>query len=80
MALGLSARRIDAVLFTLQISLGLLVFAAVKTGGGLSLLFLFLAYGMGTGFFAAVHFLNRRHNRLSAPSGEIPGSPGTKKP
>jgi UDP-GlcNAc:undecaprenyl-phosphate GlcNAc-1-phosphate transferase len=62
MILGLSSRRIDAILFTLQISLGLLVFAGIRTG--FSLLFLLLAYGLGVGFFAAVHFLNRRHNRL----------------
>jgi UDP-GlcNAc:undecaprenyl-phosphate GlcNAc-1-phosphate transferase len=59
MNLGLSSRRIDAVLFTLQICLGALVYAAVKTGGYLSLAMLALAYAAGFGFFAALHFLNR---------------------
>jgi UDP-GlcNAc:undecaprenyl-phosphate GlcNAc-1-phosphate transferase len=79
MALGLSARGIDALLFALQICLGLLVFASVRTGGGLSLFLLFLAYGTGAGFFAVVHFLNRRHNRFSSSSGKAPGSPELKK-
>jgi UDP-GlcNAc:undecaprenyl-phosphate GlcNAc-1-phosphate transferase len=79
MALGLSSRGIDAVLFALQIILGLLVFASIRTGGGLSLLFLFLAYGAGAGFFAAVHFLNRRSKRFSASSGKAAGPPGRKK-
>jgi UDP-GlcNAc:undecaprenyl-phosphate GlcNAc-1-phosphate transferase len=43
MALGFSSRGIDAVFFTLQAGLGLLVFAAVKNRGWLSLLFLCLA-------------------------------------
>jgi UDP-GlcNAc:undecaprenyl-phosphate GlcNAc-1-phosphate transferase len=59
MNLGLSSRRIDAVLFALQICLGALVYAAVKTGGYLSLAILALAYAAGLGFFAALHFLNR---------------------
>jgi UDP-GlcNAc:undecaprenyl-phosphate GlcNAc-1-phosphate transferase len=66
MALGLSSRGIDAVFLALQVSLGLLVFAAVKTGGGLSLLFLLLAYGAALGFFTTVHFLNRRHQKITA--------------
>jgi UDP-GlcNAc:undecaprenyl-phosphate GlcNAc-1-phosphate transferase len=67
MGLGLSSRRIDAVLFSLQIILGLLVFAAVKSGGPLSVLFLLLAYGTALGFFIAIHFLNRRHVKIFPP-------------
>jgi UDP-GlcNAc:undecaprenyl-phosphate GlcNAc-1-phosphate transferase len=64
LSLGLSARGIDAVLFTLQISLGLLVFAAIRAGGFSSFLFLFLAYAAALGFFIAVHYLNRRHRKI----------------
>jgi UDP-GlcNAc:undecaprenyl-phosphate GlcNAc-1-phosphate transferase len=61
MNLGLSARRIDAVLFALQIILGLLVYAAVKIPGRFSLIPLALAYAAGIGFFVVIHFLNRRY-------------------
>jgi UDP-GlcNAc:undecaprenyl-phosphate GlcNAc-1-phosphate transferase len=83
MALGLSSRRIDAILFILQINLGLLAFASIRTAGGLSLFFLFLAYGLGAGFFAAVHFLNRRHNRFfsfSPGADQKAGSPRAEGP
>jgi UDP-GlcNAc:undecaprenyl-phosphate GlcNAc-1-phosphate transferase len=80
MILGLSSRRIDTVLFALQISLGLLVFAAVKTGGRLSLFLLLLAYGLGIGFFTAVHFLNRRHNKIFTSSRRASDSPGAEGP
>jgi UDP-GlcNAc:undecaprenyl-phosphate GlcNAc-1-phosphate transferase len=63
MTLGLSSRGIDALLYCLQIGLGLLVFAAVKNGGRLSVLFLFLAYAAALCFFTAVHFLNRRQQK-----------------
>jgi UDP-GlcNAc:undecaprenyl-phosphate GlcNAc-1-phosphate transferase len=61
--LGLSVRRLDATLFALQIGIGILVYAAVKTPGYGSLLFLILAYVLGGGFFIAIHFLNRRKNK-----------------
>jgi UDP-GlcNAc:undecaprenyl-phosphate GlcNAc-1-phosphate transferase len=64
MDLGLSARRIDAVLFTLQIGLILLVYISVNVEGYFSLVPLFLAYAMGIGFFTAVHFLNRRQSKI----------------
>jgi UDP-GlcNAc:undecaprenyl-phosphate GlcNAc-1-phosphate transferase len=60
MNLGLSSRRIDAVLVTLQLCLSVLVYAAVKTAGYLSLIMMLLAYALGMGFFVALHFLNRR--------------------
>jgi UDP-GlcNAc:undecaprenyl-phosphate GlcNAc-1-phosphate transferase len=66
MNLGLSSRRVDAVLFALQLCLGLLVYMAVKTPGYLSLFVLSLAYAVGIGFFVALHFLNRRAFRASA--------------
>jgi UDP-GlcNAc:undecaprenyl-phosphate GlcNAc-1-phosphate transferase len=68
MNLGLSPRRIDALLFTLQLCLGILVYMAVKFPGYISLVFLFLAYAVGIGFFTTLHFLNRRVVRV--PSGD----------
>jgi UDP-GlcNAc:undecaprenyl-phosphate GlcNAc-1-phosphate transferase len=65
MNMGLSSRHIDAVLFTLQLGLGLLVYIAIKTPGYCSLGILFLAYAAGIGFFSAVHFLNRRKSKHS---------------
>ncbi|MDR0731874.1 MAG: undecaprenyl/decaprenyl-phosphate alpha-N-acetylglucosaminyl 1-phosphate transferase [Treponema sp.] len=64
MNLGLSSRRIDAILFSLQIILGLLVYAAVRTPAYLSLIPLALAYLTGIGFFTSIHFLNRHHNHV----------------
>jgi UDP-GlcNAc:undecaprenyl-phosphate GlcNAc-1-phosphate transferase len=64
MNLGLSPRRIDALLFILQICLGVLVYAAVKLPGYVSLVILVLAYAVGIGFFTALHFLNRRAVRV----------------
>ncbi|MDR1025512.1 MAG: undecaprenyl/decaprenyl-phosphate alpha-N-acetylglucosaminyl 1-phosphate transferase [Treponema sp.] len=66
MNLGLSSRRIDAILFTLQAVLGVLVYAAVKTPPLLSFFLLALSYVTGIGFFTTIHFLNRGHNRALA--------------
>jgi UDP-GlcNAc:undecaprenyl-phosphate GlcNAc-1-phosphate transferase len=66
MDLGLSARCIDAVLFSLQLCLSVLVYIAVKTSGYFSLVILFLAYAVGIGFFTVLHFLNRRRLKISA--------------
>jgi UDP-GlcNAc:undecaprenyl-phosphate GlcNAc-1-phosphate transferase len=60
MNLGLSPRRIDAALFTLQFCLGVMVYIAVKMPGYLSLVILLLAYMAGIGFFTVLHFLNRQ--------------------
>jgi UDP-GlcNAc:undecaprenyl-phosphate GlcNAc-1-phosphate transferase len=72
MTLGLSFRRIDAALFTLQICLSALVYIAIGVPGRRSLLVLFLAYGAGAGFFTTIHFLNRQKLKNSAPSPESP--------
>ncbi|MDR1444506.1 MAG: undecaprenyl/decaprenyl-phosphate alpha-N-acetylglucosaminyl 1-phosphate transferase [Treponema sp.] len=66
MDLGLSSRRIDATLLSLQAVLGVLVYAAVKTPRLLSICLLLLAYLTGLGFFITVHFLSRRHKRAVA--------------
>jgi UDP-GlcNAc:undecaprenyl-phosphate GlcNAc-1-phosphate transferase len=66
MNLGLSSpRRIDAVLFCLQIVLSVLVYASVKTPAYLSLFFLALAYVAGLGFFIVLHFFYRRRMTIS---------------
>jgi UDP-GlcNAc:undecaprenyl-phosphate GlcNAc-1-phosphate transferase len=69
MDLGLSARRIDALLYGLQICLSILVCIAVRIPGYVSLLILFLAYAVGIGFFTAIHFLNRRKRKTPADTG-----------
>lgn len=67
MNIGLSVRRIDAVLFSLQAILGVLVFVSFRLDGLPSLLVLGAAYLLATVFFAAVHFMNRaarKHPKL----------------
>jgi uncharacterized membrane protein HdeD (DUF308 family) len=51
---------VDAVLYSLQIALGVLVFLSIRISGALSAVVLGLAYIIGIGFFCAVHFLNQR--------------------
>jgi UDP-GlcNAc:undecaprenyl-phosphate GlcNAc-1-phosphate transferase len=65
MDMGLSARRIDALLCGLQVCLSILVYIAVQTPGYMSLIILFLAYVVGIGFFTALHFLARRRRNIS---------------
>jgi UDP-GlcNAc:undecaprenyl-phosphate GlcNAc-1-phosphate transferase len=61
MNLGLGAWGIDGLLYGLQIALGVLVFFAIKFRDRLtiSLIFLGLAYFIASGFFIAIHYLNR---------------------
>ncbi|MDR3148362.1 MAG: undecaprenyl/decaprenyl-phosphate alpha-N-acetylglucosaminyl 1-phosphate transferase [Treponema sp.] len=75
--LGLSSRRIDALLFSLQIVLGLLVYVSLRIPTLLSLIPLTLAYLAGIGFFIVIHFLNRRCNRVlpGKRTGEQSGGP-----
>ncbi|MDR0670178.1 MAG: undecaprenyl/decaprenyl-phosphate alpha-N-acetylglucosaminyl 1-phosphate transferase [Treponema sp.] len=73
MNLGLSSRRIDALLFVLQIILGFLVYASSRTPAYLSLIPLALAYLGGIGFFTLIHFLNRH----SVPANKSPGGAET---
>jgi UDP-GlcNAc:undecaprenyl-phosphate GlcNAc-1-phosphate transferase len=72
MTLGFSFQRIDAALFALQICLSALVYLAIGIPGRRSLLVLLLAYAAGAGFFTAIHFLNRRKLKNSAPGPESP--------
>ena len=71
MNLGLSVRGVDAVLYSLQIVLGVLVFVSVSLDGPASLYVLGSAYITGIGFFSAVHFLNRAVQKKSGLQ-EIP--------
>ncbi|AEF86524.1 putative undecaprenyl-phosphate N-acetylglucosaminyl 1-phosphate transferase [Treponema primitia ZAS-2] len=59
MNMGLSSRKVDAVLYGLQILLGVLVFESLRFKGGLSILLLGAAYAATAGFFTFIHFANR---------------------
>jgi UDP-GlcNAc:undecaprenyl-phosphate GlcNAc-1-phosphate transferase len=65
MNLGLGARPLDAVLYSLQIVLGVLVYISVRIKGWQSLLVLLIAYAAGACFFMVIHFMNRRLPRAS---------------
>ena len=62
MVLGLDARGVDAVVWSLQAVLGLLVVLSLRSAGIVAGLALCAAYVLGAGFFSAVHFLNRWKN------------------
>lgn len=59
MNLGFDARGVDAVVYTLQILLGILVYFSVTRTGMLPLYFLSAAYAIGMTFFVSIHYLNR---------------------
>ncbi|GHU54609.1 undecaprenyl-phosphate alpha-N-acetylglucosaminyl 1-phosphate transferase [Spirochaetia bacterium] len=63
--LGLNAYRLDAVLYSLQILLGVLVYISIKIEGWASLLVLLIAYLTVICFFSVIHFMNRRFLRAS---------------
>jgi UDP-GlcNAc:undecaprenyl-phosphate GlcNAc-1-phosphate transferase len=63
--LTLSPRKVDGILWGLQIVLGVLVFCSVRARGSLSLGFLLSAYVMVAVFFMIIHFLNRRTPKQS---------------
>jgi UDP-GlcNAc:undecaprenyl-phosphate GlcNAc-1-phosphate transferase len=64
--LGLSVQKVNGVLYGLQIVLCVLVSFSVKAKSSLSLILLGAAYAAGIGFFAAIHFMNRRALRRAA--------------
>jgi UDP-GlcNAc:undecaprenyl-phosphate GlcNAc-1-phosphate transferase len=67
--MGLSARGVDAVLYSLQVVLGVLVFESLRFRGTRSLIFLGAAYVTATGFFVTLHYMNRAVLRkCKAPS------------
>jgi UDP-GlcNAc:undecaprenyl-phosphate GlcNAc-1-phosphate transferase len=64
--LGLGARGVDALIYSLQIVLGALTFIAVHLEGVSSLLVLGAAYFIALSFFAVIHFMNRALNTREA--------------
>jgi len=60
MNLGLSVRQIDLALFSLQIIISVLVLVSVYLQGLLSLAVLGIVYLLALGFFAVIHFANRK--------------------
>lgn len=60
MNLGLSVRQIDLILFGLQIIISVLVLVSVHVQGLLSLAVLGIVYLLALGFFAVIHFSNRK--------------------
>ena len=59
MNLGLIDRGVDIVLFSLQIVLGVITLISIRLDGLASLYVLGIAYAIGIGFFAMIHFKNR---------------------
>lgn len=66
--IGLSAKGVDAVVYTLQIILGLLTFFAVHKEGIASLYILGCAYFTALAFFSTIHFMNRAVNKRKRSS------------
>jgi UDP-GlcNAc:undecaprenyl-phosphate GlcNAc-1-phosphate transferase len=62
MKLGLDVRGIDALLYSLQIILGILVFIAAHKEGRVTFVYLGAAYLIALTFFSTIHFLS--HARL----------------
>ncbi|MDR0315265.1 MAG: undecaprenyl/decaprenyl-phosphate alpha-N-acetylglucosaminyl 1-phosphate transferase [Treponema sp.] len=58
--LGFGARGVNAILYSLQIVLSVLVFISIQVNGWRSLAILGIAYFVAITFFAIIHFLNRR--------------------
>ena len=59
MNIGLNAKGVCAVIYSLQITLGALVFIAVHFDGLVSLLVLMAAYLIALSFFTVVHYMNK---------------------
>jgi len=71
--LGLGARGVDCIIYSLQIILGVLVFVAIHLEGLHSLLVLGTAYFITLGFFTTIHFINRavmRKQSLNEDAGD----------
>jgi len=67
--LGLNARGVIAVAYSLQIVIGLLVLTAVHLEGIASLLVLSAVYLLTIIFFTVIHFMNRRRKMLKSNEG-----------
>jgi len=72
MNLGLNARGVDMVLYTLQMTIGILVYFSItsRLGGYAPLLFLAAAYILALSFFTTLHFLNRAVVAKASPSNQ----------
>jgi UDP-GlcNAc:undecaprenyl-phosphate GlcNAc-1-phosphate transferase len=79
MNLGLQARGVDAVLYSLQILLGGLVFVSLRLRGLPAAVTLGSAYLAGGAFFVALHFMNRAQAKRRK-AGEARGSPAYNHP
>ena len=64
--LGLSARGVDGLIFTLQIIIGILTFIAVHLDGSPSLFVIGAVYLLALAFFTVVHFMNRAFDNRKA--------------
>jgi len=62
MNMGFDARGVDAVVYTLQVALGVLVYVSVVTPGISAIFLLGAAYAIALAFFTAIHFMNRAVN------------------
>ena len=70
MDLGLNARGVIAVIFSLQIVVGILTFTAVRLEGAPSLYVLGSAYLVVLTFFITIHYMNRKAKAKSIRAGK----------
>jgi UDP-GlcNAc:undecaprenyl-phosphate GlcNAc-1-phosphate transferase len=57
--MGLDAKKVDAVVYSVQIIIGILTFIAIHTEGVRSLIILGAVYLFTLAFFISIHFMNR---------------------
>ncbi|MCL2067389.1 MAG: undecaprenyl/decaprenyl-phosphate alpha-N-acetylglucosaminyl 1-phosphate transferase [Treponema sp.] len=69
--LGLSVRGVNAVIYSMQILLGILTFISIRTDGWRSLIILGATYLAAISFFAVVHFMNRAANKKESPDSQL---------
>jgi UDP-GlcNAc:undecaprenyl-phosphate GlcNAc-1-phosphate transferase len=69
--LGLGAKGVNAVLYSLQIILGTLIFISVRLEGASSLFVLGAAYLIALAFFTVIHFMNRSVMRKGTVDAEL---------
>jgi UDP-GlcNAc:undecaprenyl-phosphate GlcNAc-1-phosphate transferase len=66
MNLGLDALRVNVVLCSLQVIIGVVVFISIYLEGMLSLYVLSIAYLLVIAFFSTIHFKNRALNKAAS--------------
>jgi UDP-GlcNAc:undecaprenyl-phosphate GlcNAc-1-phosphate transferase len=57
--MGLSAKKVDAVIYSVQIIIGVFTFMAIHTEGVKSLVILGAVYMFTLAFFTTIHYMNR---------------------